>query len=115
VLLALIGLHAALAYSVRQREREIAIRMALGAERRSVIRAFVVQGAWTLGAGVALGVPAAMAMGRLLQAELFGVRPAEPWLLAATALILAGCGLVSVWQPARRAARTDPAVALRGE
>lgn len=114
-LLALLGLHAAMAYSVRQREREIAIRMALGAERGAVTRAFVAQGAWTLAAGVAMGVPAAVLMGRLLQSELFGVQAAEPWLLAITSLGLVGCGLLAIWRPARRAARTDPALALKND
>ena len=114
-LLALLGLQAAMAYTVRQREREIAIRMALGAERRAVTRAFVLQGAWTLVAGVAMGVPAAALMGQLLESELFGVRAADPWLLTLTSLSLVGCGLLAIWRPALRAARTDPAIALRTE
>ena len=115
MLLALVGLHAAIAYMVRQREREIAIRLALGADGRTVTRLFMSQGAWTLAAGAAIGVPAAMLMGRLLQSELFGVRPAEPALLILAAAAFVACGLVAVWRPARRAARTDPAAALRSE
>jgi putative ABC transport system permease protein len=114
-LIALIGLHAAMAYSVRQREREIAIRLALGGDGRSIVRLFLGHGGVTLGAGLVAGLLAAGAMGRLLQSELFDVRPAEPLLLATTALALAGCGLAAIWLPARRAARTDPATALRGE
>jgi putative ABC transport system permease protein len=100
---------------VRQREREIAIRLALGGDGRSIVRLFLGHGGVTLGAGLVAGLLAAGAMGRLLQSELFDVRPAEPLLLATTALALAGCGLAAIWLPARRAARTDPATALRGE
>jgi putative ABC transport system permease protein len=114
-LIALIGLHTAMAYTVRQRGREVAIRLALGAGGRSIVTLFVREGCATLVAGVALGLLAAASLGRLLQSELFGVRPAEPLLLGVTALLLGVCGVVAIWQPARRAARTDPAIALRAE
>jgi putative ABC transport system permease protein len=114
-LIALIGLHTAMAYTVRQRRREVAIRLALGAGGQSIVALFVREGSSTVVAGVALGLLAAASLGRLLQSELFGVRPAEPALLGVTALLLGICGVVAIWQPARRAARTDPAVALRAE
>jgi putative ABC transport system permease protein len=64
---------------------------------------------------VAMGVPAAALMGQLLESELFGVRAADPWLLTLTSLSLVGCGLLAIWRPALRAARTDPAIALRSD
>jgi ABC-type antimicrobial peptide transport system permease subunit len=100
---------------VRQREREIAVRMAIGADRQAVTRLFVRQGALVLGAGLMLGAGAAIVSGRLLESQLFGVRSGDPWLLTLTTLGFATCGLLAIWIPARRAAAMDPAAALKQE
>jgi putative ABC transport system permease protein len=114
-LLALVGMYGAIAYAVRQREREIAVRMAIGADRQAVTRLFVRQGALVLGAGLMLGAGAAIVSGRLLESQLFGVRSGDPWLLTLTTLGFATCGLLAIWIPARRAAAMDPAAALKQE
>jgi putative ABC transport system permease protein len=114
-LLALVGMYGAIAYAVRQREREIAVRMAIGANRQAVTRLFVRQGALVLCGGLTLGAAAAIASGRLLESQLYGVRPGDPWLLVLTTTGFAICGLLAVWIPARRAAAMDPAAALKQE
>jgi putative ABC transport system permease protein len=113
--LALLGTYGVIAYAVRQREHEIAVRMAVGADARAVTALFVRQGARILGAGVAAGLCGATLIGRALEAQMFGVQPADPstLILASAAFVIAG--LVAVWWPARRAASTDPALALRQE
>ncbi len=115
VLLALVGIAGAVAYAVRQREREIAVRVALGAAPAQVVRLFLRQGAAVLGAGLALGVPAALGVGRLLESQLFAVGPRDPLTLAVSALLFGAAALGATWWPARRAAATDPSVALRVE
>jgi putative ABC transport system permease protein len=114
-LLALVGIYGAIAYAVRQREREIAVRMAIGANRQAVTRLFVRQGALVLCGGLTLGAAAAIASGRLLESQLYGVRPGDPWLLVLTTTGFAICGLLAVWIPARRAAAMEPAAALKQE
>jgi putative ABC transport system permease protein len=111
--LAFVGIYGVIAYAVRQREREIAVRMAIGADRSAIMQLFLRQGAWILGSGLALGVAGALALGQLLQAQLFGVRAAEPAVLALATAAFALCGLVAVAWPARAAASTDPAAALK--
>ena len=113
--LALVGVYGAIAYAVRQREREIAVRMAIGATRPAVVNLFLRQGVLVLATGLILGIAAALASGRLLESQLYGVRPGDPWLLAFTTAGFAACGLLAIWLPARRAAATDPAIALRSE
>ena len=81
--LALVGIYAVVAYTVKQREREIAVRLAMGADRRRITRMFVGQGALVLGAGLVLGIGGALALGRVLRAQLFGVEPADPRCLPA--------------------------------
>jgi len=114
-LLALLGVYGVIAYAVKQREHEIAVRMALGADARAVTRLFVRQGALVLGIGIAAGLCGATALGRSLETQLYGVRPGDPATLVAASLAFAAAGLAAVWWPARRAARTDPVVALREE
>ncbi len=114
-LLALVGMYGVIGYAVRQREREIAVRMAIGADRASVTRLFLSQGGRILLAGLLAGLAGAAAIGRLLESQLHGVRPGEPRVLAATVMGLGVCGLLAMWWPARRAAATDPAMALKVE
>jgi putative ABC transport system permease protein len=112
-LFSLIGLYGVIAYAVRQREREIALRIAIGADRKAITRLFVRQGASVLGAGLLLGIGGAQGLGQLLQSQLFGVRSADPYVISAATAAFAVCGLFAVAWPARQAAQTDPAAALR--
>lgn len=115
LLLSAIGLFGVLATLVGQRRNEIGIRIALGA-RTHAVTAMILRHSLKLAlAGIALGVLAALATTRLLQAMLFGVSPGDPVILGAVALVLLAVALLASWLPARRAARVDPMVALRAE
>ena len=114
-LLALLGMYGVVSYAVQQREREVAVRMAIGADRRSVTGLFVRQGSLVLVAGVVAGALGAIGMGRILSAQLYGVGRTDPVVIASAAALLMLCGLVAIWWPARRAASTDPAAVLKAE
>ncbi|HZP49311.1 MAG TPA: ABC transporter permease [Vicinamibacterales bacterium] len=115
LLLAAVGLYGVTAYSVERRTAEIGVRMALGADRASVV-GMVLRGASVqVGIGLAVGIPAAMVAGTLLGSRLFGVRPWDPALLALATLLLVAATLVAAVIPAARAARVDPMRALRIE
>jgi hypothetical protein len=114
-LLALVGAYGVIAYAVRQREREIAVRLAIGADPARITRLFLRQGGWILLAGLGLGLVGALAGGRLIESQLFGVTPRDPASLAAAVAAFATAGLFAIWWPSRRAAATDPAIALRSE
>jgi hypothetical protein len=109
------GLYTVIAYAVRQREHEIAVRMAIGAGTRQIVRLFLREGALVVFAGLALGSIGAVAAGRLLQSQLFGVRAADPATLVMVALALLVLSLLAIWWPAQRASRIDPVHALKGE
>jgi putative ABC transport system permease protein len=115
LVLTLLGVYGVIAYAVKQREHEIAVRMAVGADPTSIVRLFVRDGAVILAAGLALGFVGAYGIGRLLQAQLFGVGQLDPTAVAAAALTLGSACLAAIWWPARRATATDPVVALREE
>ncbi|HXJ39947.1 MAG TPA: FtsX-like permease family protein, partial [Bryobacteraceae bacterium] len=110
--LASIGLYGILAYSVTQRKREIGLRLALGASRSSVLRLVLRQGMSLVGAGILLGLIAALAVGRLLSGMLFGVSSFDPVSVGAAALTLALIALIACYLPASRATRVDPLRAL---
>jgi len=113
LLLAGVGLYAVLAYAVRQRTRELAIRHALGATP-SRLRSLVVRQALLLaGIGAVWGLLTALAGGRLLRSLLFGVHPADPLTLVATTCVLVAVMLAAAYIPAQRATRADPAASLR--
>ena len=113
--LAAVGLYGVMAYSVEQRTSEIGLRMALGANRGQVVN-MVLRGAFSqIGSGLALGIPASIAVGRLITDQLFGVKPWDPVLLALAALLLGLAALLASAIPARRAAGVEPIVALRNE
>jgi len=113
--LAAVGLYGVMSYSVEQRTNEIGLRMALGADRGHVVR-MVLRGAfWQVGIGLGLGIPLAVLAGKLMKDQLFGVRPWDPAMLAAAAVLLALAALVASAVPARRAAGVEPMVALRNE
>ena len=115
LVLAAVGLYGVTAYGVEQRTSEIGVRMALGADRGSVV-AMVLRGAFgQVGIGLALGIPAAIGTGRLIASHLFGVRPWDPLMLSGAALLLVLATLSAAVFPARRATRVDPMVALRHE
>ena len=113
LVLAAIGLYGVTAYTVAQRTNEIGIRMALGADRKTVV-GMVLQGAFRrIGIGLALGLPLAIGAWYLLSAQLYGVPFWDPLALAAGALSLGLCALVAAIIPARRAASISPILALR--
>jgi ABC-type antimicrobial peptide transport system permease subunit len=108
-----LGLYGVLAYLVNLRQREIGVRLALGADRGRVLRMFVGQGVRLAALGVVLGLAGALALGRVLAGIVYGVDPADPVLLAMVALTMLAVALASSWFPARRAASVDPVVTLR--
>jgi putative ABC transport system permease protein len=114
-LIALVGVYSVCAYSVRQREREIGVRLVVGADPATVTRLFVREGSSSIAAGLAAGLLAAAILGHVLRSQLFGVEPLAPGLLAATTALFAACGGLALWWPARRAARIDPARVLKDE
>jgi putative ABC transport system permease protein len=113
LLLAAVGLYAMLAYVVRRRTRELAIRHALGASPARLRSLVLRQGLALTGAGVVLGLATALAGGRLIQSLLFGVSPADPLTLPGVPLVLLVVALAACYIPAQRATRTDPATVLR--
>jgi predicted permease len=115
LLLAIVGVHGVLSYTVARRSREIGIRMALGADRARVRSLVLGQGATLVGVGLTLGMLGALALSQVLRTMLFGVGRNDPITLAGVILILGGVALLASWLPARRATRVDPVVALRTE
>jgi putative ABC transport system permease protein len=113
--LGVIGIYAVMSYIVSQRTGEIGVRLALGAEPRSVARMIVQQGGLVALGGIAIGLAAAFAGGRLIESLLYGVSPRDPGVFAATTLLLLAVALLACWLPARRAARLSPLEALRTE
>jgi predicted permease len=113
--LAALGVYGVAAYTVARRTREMGVRLALGARPSQVLGLVVGQGTRAVAVGGALGLLGAFALGRALASLLYGVRPADPATLAAVALTIAAAGVVASLAPARRAARLDPALALRDE
>jgi putative ABC transport system permease protein len=114
-LLAGLGIYGVLAYFVSQRSREIGIRLALGARASDVLRMVVLQGMRPALVGMAVGLAAALALGRVLSSLIFGVRATDPGTFAAVAVLLAAVALAACLIPARRAARVSPTTALRDE
>jgi len=115
VILASVGLYGVMSYFVARRSSEIGIRMALGATRSSVV-SMVMRGALVqILLGLALGVPAALLAGHLMNSMLYGVLAYDPWALTEATLVLALCALFAGFLPARRAASTEPMQALRTE
>jgi putative ABC transport system permease protein len=115
VLLAVIGLHAVIVYSVSQRTREIGVRVALGAQRGDVVRLIIGQGLALAVGGVAIGVVGAVAATRALRALLYDVRPGDPLTVVTVSSLLLAIATAATYLPARHAARLDPVDALRTE
>ena len=115
LLLASIGIYGAVAYSVSQRTTEIGVRMALGAQTGDVLRLVVNQGMKPVVIGLAIGIMAAFALGRLIASQLYHVSARNPALLGAATLLLAATAFLACLLPARRATLVDPIQALRTE
>ena len=115
LLLGVVGLYGVISYVVSQRRREIAIRLALGAQQREVTRSFVRYGAGLAAVGVLIGLGGAAAITRFMGALLYGVGALDPLTYAAVALALTAAAGLASWLPARRAAAVDPAEALTAE
>ncbi|HEY6324036.1 MAG TPA: ABC transporter permease [Thermoanaerobaculia bacterium] len=115
LVLASLGVYGVMSYAVLQRAQEVGVRMALGA-RRGQVFALVLRGTLAMtGAGIAGGVLGSLALGRFLQALLYGIRSDDPAVYALGSVILLGVALLAAFLPARRAAEIDPAITLRGD
>jgi ABC-type antimicrobial peptide transport system permease subunit len=115
LLLALVGVYGVVAYSVAQRLRELAIRIALGATSRSILVMVLRQGAVLAALGIAGGVLLSLVLGRFLAAVLFDVRAMDVLTHAGVAAMLAAAAMLATLLPARRAVATDPTITLRAE
>lgn len=107
------GVYALLAYTVAQRRREIAVRMAIGASSSSVARLVVMESLILASMGCVVGALGVAAVSRLARSVLFGIAPQDPLTLVTTAAVLLAAVLAASWLPARRAARVDPVSAMR--
>ena len=115
LLLACLGLYGVLAYGVRRRRKEFAVRIALGARASDVERLVVGETSSILAVGLVVGVILALSTGRLAAGLLFGLSPYDGTTLLIAALAILVTGALATWGPARSAARSDPASALRDE
>jgi len=115
LVLACVGLYGLVSYSVASRTREIGVRMALGADRLGVLRMILGQVAATTAAGLALGVPATLALTRIVESQLYGIPAHDPLGILAAAACVTIVALLAAFFPARRAMRIDPVRALRHE
>ncbi len=114
-LLATFGVYGVLAYLVQLRSREIGIQLALGAERREVVKTVLGRGLFMAGLGLGAGIFLALGLGRVMESQLFGVEPWDPATLGAAGVLLVGATFAASYLPARRAARFNPVDILKGE
>jgi putative ABC transport system permease protein len=115
MLLVVIGIFSVMAYSVSLRTREIGIRMALGAQGRTILHMVIGKGLRLVAAGVAIGLFLSYGATRLLSSEISGISSSDPLTFAVVAVIVVTVGLLACYVPAQRATRVDPLVALRYE
>jgi putative ABC transport system permease protein len=114
-ILASIGLYGVMAFVVARRKKELGIRLALGAQPGLVIWMVMREVLLLLSIGLAVGIPAAMALGRFVSAQLYGIEPRDPWMAGSTMVLLTVVSAVAGLIPAYRASRIDPILALRHE
>jgi predicted permease len=114
-LLATIGLYGVMAFAVARRTKELGLRMALGAQPGSVIWMVMREVLALLAIGLAVGIPAAIGLGRFVAAQLYGIKGSDPWIAGASMLLLIAVASAAGWIPAQRASRVDPILALRYE
>lgn len=112
-LLAVLGIYGVTTYAVQQREREIAIRTAVGGSRGDIMRLFLRQGTQVLAIGLGLGLFGAFGAARILENQVYGVRPFDLATLLAACALMTAAGLVAIWWPVRRAALRNPMVVLK--
>jgi ABC-type lipoprotein release transport system permease subunit len=115
LILACVGLYSVTAYAVTRRTNEIGIRMAMGAERTSILAWVMRSALGQVALGMAIGIPAAVAGGQVLADQLYGVKNYDPMIVGLAATVLVACALLAAAIPARRASGVDPMVALRYE
>ena len=115
LLLAAIGMYGVMSYSVSRRTHELAIRMALGAERGALLKLVVLEGFFVTVLGIVVGTGAALGAGRVIANYLYGVTPSDPLTHICMAAGLVSVSLLACFLPARRATKVDPMVALRYE
>ena len=115
VVLTIVGLYGVMMYSVTRRTREIGVRMALGAQRGSVLKMILRDAAILMAIGITIGIAAALTSASLLKSMLYGIGTRDPFVMALVCSILAVVGMLSAYIPALRAAKVDPIVALRYE
>jgi putative ABC transport system permease protein len=115
LVLAAVGIYSVMSYTVGQRTHEIGVRIAIGADRRDVMRLVLRQTLWLASTGLIVGVLAALALTRLMRTLLFEVEPTDPVTLAVVFVVLIGVATLAGYVPGRRASRVDPIVALRYE
>ena len=113
--IASLGLYATMAHNVTRRTNEIGVRMALGAQRRRLVWMILREAGVMMALGVAIGLPVALAASRYLESFLFGLKPNDPFTMAAAAAALMAAAGLAALGPARRASRVDPMIALRHE
>jgi putative ABC transport system permease protein len=115
LVLAMVGIYSVVAFTVRQRTSDIGVRIALGARPRDVLGSTVAQGMRPALAGLLAGLAGCLALGRLIEGQLFGIRASDPLTLGGALVALAFVAAAACWLPAREASRLDPVVALRAE
>jgi putative ABC transport system permease protein len=115
LLLASIGIYGVQAYAVRQRTREVGIRVAMGAQAAEVFRLIIGQGLRLAIIGIVIGLAASFALTRLMASQLYGLSATDPWTFIGVSIVLLTVALAACFIPARRATRIDPVVALRYE
>ena len=115
LILAIVGVYGVMSYAVSQRTQEIGLRIALGAQKRDILRMIGRQGAVIVASGLAVGFLVALAAGRMVSDFLVGVSPSDPLTYAGVSILLAAVAFVATYIPTRRATRVDPMVALRYE
>jgi ABC-type antimicrobial peptide transport system permease subunit len=115
LVLACIGIYGVISYTVRQRTREIGVRVALGADRLRIFGQILRESLTLAGAGIAIGLLASLALTRYLETLLFEVKPADPAVYTGVAILMLIVAAAASYFPSRRAAMVDPVVALRDE